>query len=117
MLMSITVGLLLLLDVIAEPFGFGYNIGKSYHCPNYLLNMLLPALAYFLTYLILLAKVRSEKVFVILLFLPTLSYLWGFGISLHGDIHNIGPGAINFPTKYESLFILVLNILMFNNKR
>lgn len=113
MLIFIYVVLMLLLEVTAEHFKFGYNIADTYHCPNYLLNMLVPALAYLVTYFILFIRVGSKKMFMILLFLPTLWYLWMFGASFTGDIHDIGPGAIELPNYYELILLLGVNIVMF----
>ena len=112
MIIFISALLFAFMTLIAEHFEFGYNIGDIYHCPNYLLNMLVPLLAYLMTYLILFMSVHSKKMFLTLVFLPTLWYVWIFGDLFYGAIHDIGPGAIELPTNYESILVLGVNICM-----
>jgi len=58
-------------------------------------------------------RVGSQKMFMRLFFLPTFWYFWMFVVSFSGDIHAIGPGAIELPTHYESMLVLGVNIFIF----
>ena len=100
-------------EAISKHFELGYNMaGMYYICTSYLLNIFVPMLSYLILYLILFVTVKSKRMFMILLFLPTLWYLWMFIDLFGGDVENIGPDRIELPTYYEQWLVIVLNLCM-----
>jgi len=99
-------------EPISKHFELGYNMADVYICTSYLLNILAPMLSYLIFYLLLFVTVKSKKMFMILLFLPTLWYLWMFIDLFGGDVENIGPDRIELPTYYEQWLVIVLNLCM-----
>jgi len=99
-------------EAISKHFELGYNMADVYICTSYLLNIFVPMLSYLIFYLILYMSVKSKKMFMILLFLPTLLYLWMFIDLFWGDVENIGPDRIELPTDFEFNLVFVLNLCM-----